>query len=219
MAEKTSTQNAFSKSEAFRFGWETTKKNFWFIAALVAIPIVISECISFISQPLVKADNGYFKLAGFLLTIAGYFVSYSIGFGSTAIFLKLADKKKTEIKELFSYFDLKLICRFFVVSLIYGLLVIIGLLLFIVPGLYFATKYCFVSYIFVDKRGEIGIIDAFKESARLTERVKMQIFMLMLLQGLIIIAGLLALLVGALVAIPVVTLAYVYVYRKLQAKA
>ena len=58
-------------------------------------------------------------------------------------------------------------------------------------------------------------VDAVKKSWEMTKGHKLSIFVLMILQGLCVLAGELACLVGVLVAIPIVAVANAYVYLKL----
>lgn len=217
MVEQRKHHNKFSKSEVIRFGWDVAKKNLWFFVAILLISNVISWLFSFVSQPLFANNNAFVKIIGILITIAGWIVSLEIGYATFVIFLKFVDKKKVAIKDLFAYFDAGILFRYLLVSLLYGLLVVIGLVLFIIPGIYLGIKYWFAIYIYVDKR--TGIIESFKESAKITKGVKWQLFLLGLLQFLIMLAGALALLVGLFVAIPINYLSDFYVYRKLSAKA
>lgn len=216
MAEHKISHNKFSKSEAIRFGWDIAKKNFWFFFAVLLISNLINWPFNFISQPLFESSDVYLKLLGILIYAAGLIVSIEIGFATFAIFFKFIDKKKVSIKDLFAYFNAKLLFRFSIVGLLYALIVLIGFLLFIIPGIYFGIKYWFALYIYVDKR--TGIIESFKESARITKGVKWQLFLLGLIQMLIMLAGTLALLIGLVIAIPINYLSDVYVYRKLSAK-
>lgn len=78
-------------------------------------------------------------------------------------------------------------------------------------------KLQFYSYFIVDKNA--GPIEALKKSWAITRGVKWDLFLFGLLLGLITLAGLLALVVGLFVAIPVGLLANTYVYRKLLARA
>ena len=59
---------------------------------------------------------------------------------------------------------------FMVVSLLYGLLVGFGMLLFIVPGIYMAAKYYLAFPILVHER--VGPMEAMRRSAALTEGIK-----------------------------------------------
>ena len=50
----------------------------------------------------------------------------------------------------------------FVLQLLVGITVIGGLILFIVPGLYFAVRLCMAGYFFMDK--DLGVVEAYKAS-------------------------------------------------------
>jgi uncharacterized membrane protein len=216
MVNKTPSHREFSKVEALKYGWEATKKHFWFLVLIFLIPYGVSWAFSLVSQPFLDNPNAIFKFVGILITFVSWIVCFEISFGQLMIFLKIVDKKKTSFEDLFAYFDAKLLWRFSLVLILYELIVLGGMLLFIVPGIYWSLKYMFAVNYSVDKQG--GIIEAFKASARLTKGVKWQLFLLGLLQGLIMIAGVCALLVGTLVALPIVQIADFYVYRKLSSK-
>ncbi|HEX7042408.1 MAG TPA: hypothetical protein VF189_04100, partial [Patescibacteria group bacterium] len=132
------------------------------------------------------------------------------------IYLKFVDRKNPKFEDLFSYFDFQLLWKYFVIKIAYSLLIGVGFLLFIFPGIYFFTKYYFVSYIYVDKKGSIK--EAFEESAKLTKGIKMRLFYLSILQLLIMLGGVLTLVVGLFVALPLNSLSDFYIYRKLLKK-
>lgn len=205
---------SFSIKEAINFGWNIAKKNIWFFVALLIIPQIVSSIFSGIADRYVNYPNT--KLIGFLINLAGWIIGMEFSYATYAIFFKFADKKKAGIKELFSYFDAKLIFRFILVSVLYSIIVGFGLIFFIIPGIYFAIKYLFALYIFVDKR--TGVIESFKESSKITEGIKWKLFKLGLVQIGIIVCGALAFFVGLFVAIPVNYLADIYIYRKLTSK-
>jgi hypothetical protein len=209
--ENNTSQNRFSKSEAIKFGWQLATKNIWFLVGLLLIPGIINLLFSF--TPQVFDENLNFSFVGLLFLIVGTIIGLQFSFAQFAVFFKLADQKKSSLKELFAYFDVVLLWRFFLVNFLFGLITTLGFLLLIIPGIYFSLKYWFAVYIFVDKR--TGVIEAFKESARITKGVKWQLLLLGILQTLIMLAGALALLVGLFVAVPINYLSDVYVYRKL----
>lgn len=213
MAEQKITHNTFSISEAILFGWQVAKKNIRFFVAMIIVAQVVGLVTEFIYQLTVKSSAILVLLLGLILFIIGGIIKVEISFAQLAIYFKFVDKKKTSIKDIFFYFETKLLFRFFLVELLYGFGTLIGLLIFIFPGIYFTTKYWFAPYIYVDKR--TGVIESFKESAKLTQGIKWQLFRLGLLQILIQIGGVLALLVGLFIAIPINYLSDIYVYRKL----
>ena len=216
MAKATHT---FSISEAIHYAWQTSLANIWFFIPVTLIPWVISWAFSFASgyvSSALKNNGGELAIVSIVLFLASWIISTEFSFAKLIIYLKVVDEKKPDFQDLFSYFDAGLLWRYFCISALFGLVVLIGLVLFIVPGIYFYTKYWFALYIYADKKG--GIMEAFAESAKLTDGVKMQLFFLGIVQLLIVFAGLLALFVGLFVAIPMNYLSDFYVYRKLQGK-
>ncbi len=64
----------------------------------------------------------------------------------------------------------------------------------------------------------MDVIEAFKESGRITEGSKWNLFFLALIFLLIVGIGALVLLVGLFVAIPIIIVAWAYVYKKLSSE-
>jgi len=67
--------------------------------------------------------------------------------------------------DLFSSYPL--VINYIIASILYGLMVIVGLIFLIVPGIYLAIKHQFYTYLIVDKG--MGPIEAIKESGRITK--------------------------------------------------
>lgn len=89
----------------------------------------------------------------------------------------------------------------------------VGVGLCIVPGVIVGLGLWFNQYVVVDQ--QLGAIDALKESWRLTEGNKVQLFLFALTSSLLMLAGLLACGVGIFVAAPVIGLATATVYHSL----
>jgi uncharacterized membrane protein len=68
-------------------------------------------------------------------------------------------------------------------------------------------------YLIVDR--DMGPIEAMKLSAKMTYGYKKRLFLVGLISIGVIVIGALVLLVGLLVALPVVVLVWAYIYRKL----
>jgi hypothetical protein len=99
-------------------------------------------------------------------------------------------------------------------TILYGLMVSIGTLLLIVPGIYLAMRYGQYLTAIVDR--DMGIMEAFQYSSSLTANNRMNLFLLVLLSILITVAGCLALCIGLLFAFPVIWLAWIVAYRWMQ---
>lgn len=66
--------------------------------------------------------------------------------------------------------------KYLVVSFVYGLMIFIGLLLLVVPGIYLAIKYAFAHTFIVDQN--TGIKEAFSKSSMMTQNRKIQLLIL-----------------------------------------
>ncbi len=197
----------FTSGEAISFGWEKMKKNFWFFVGLLfiawliqAIPSGISSAIGDKMAPLV-----------FLLAVAAWVIQLIVNMGLIKIILDIVDKGTASLGDLLS--QTKFFLNFLAGSILYGLIVIGGLLLLIVPGIVWAIKYQFFSYLIIDKN--LGPIEALKKSGEITAGSKGAIFGLDILLILINLLGLLCLVVGLFVTIPLSMVAKGYVFRKL----
>jgi uncharacterized membrane protein len=94
-----------------------------------------------------------------------------------------------------------------------ALIVIGGFILLIIPGIFFALRLQFTCYLIVDKN--LGPVEAVKTSWKITKGNAWNLFFLGILLGLINILGLLCLIVGLFVTVPLTMLATTFVYRKL----
>jgi uncharacterized membrane protein len=101
-----------------------------------------------------------------------------------------------------------------VISILYSLLVCVGLFLLILPGLYFMVAYSFSIPIYIEYRQEgLGILQAMEVSRKLLTKHFWSIVLFYICQVLIAIAGVLALGVGVIVSIPVALLMTAFAFR------
>lgn len=202
----------FSKSEAVLFGWNTLKKNFGFflgmLAIIVAVNLLVGLVISSFSEEAPKA-------LVIAVSVISWILDLLIGMGVIRITLKFCDQEQATYRDLFSAY--RLLLNYLVGSIVYGIMVGIGLVFLVAPGIYLAVKYQFYDYLIVD-RG-MGPIEAIKRSGVLTEGVKWNLVLFWLALVGINILGMIALGVGLIATVPVSWLANAYVYRRLQLQA
>lgn len=206
---KTSPARSFSKSEAIKFGFNLFKAHIVDFIKIGVVYLLIQIVIGIISSFLQDSPLG---LVWSLISLALYFV---ISLGLTKIFLDLYDGKPLNLSNFYSLYPLA--PRYAGASILYGLIVLGGYILLIIPGIIWSIKFSFYSYLIVDKN--VGLMDSLKKSSVLTQGVKMNLFLFGFMIILLNILGLLALGVGLLVTIPTTIMASVYVYRKLLASA
>lgn len=202
----------FSKSEAIHFGWNTMKSNFYFFVALLIVAGLFFSAVEIIYNfwGLFGKERPIFSI----LDLIGIFVGIIISLGLIKISLNFCDNIKSKISDLFSQYRLFFIALF--ATTFYLLVVVLGLILLVVPGIYFAIRFWFYDYFIVDKKA--GVIESFKRSWRLTQGNVWNLFLLLSLLTGINILGALALLIGLFATIPTTLIAIAFVYRKLLAQ-
>ncbi len=129
--------------------------------------------------------------------------------GETSFFLRTHDDTaSSELKDLWHPHPF---WKFLGTSVLAGIIILIGFILLIVPGIIAAIMFSFVTYLVIEKG--MQPVEALKESVRLTKGNRLQLFLLGLALLGVNILGLLALGVGLLVSVPVSYLAATHAYR------
>jgi hypothetical protein len=204
--------------------WELMKRHFGTLIAVgvicfgigIGFSILINVPVAVMQAGASKAELAH-PSAGVqayrvLATIAQQILELFLGLGLARIGLNIVSDKPVDIGMLFG--EGRKLGSAILASILYALMVIVGLVLLVVPGIYLALRFGQYKYAIVDK--DLGAIDALKYSAKITQGNLLNLFGLGVVCFLIVIAGLLALVVGLIVAIPVTFLAGVVAYRWLQ---
>lgn len=198
--------NTFSVSTALRFGWETFKKRPWFLVGATLLVFILSWIISAIQN----MENSVVVL-GFFIFLAALGASTLLDMGFTALYLRAHDNvSKASLDDLWHP---KPFWQYLVATVIISFLVLAGLILLIVPGLILMTLFAFTKFLVIDRN--LGPIEAMKESVRISRGHRLDLFLLLLVLIIINILGVIALLVGLLVTVPVSVLTLAHAYRTL----
>ena len=135
---------------------------------------------------------------GGLLSFAyGILVLGPLSYGVKFVYLKAARSDPLDIKDMFEAFHNY--WNAVLASLLVGVIVFIGIILLIVPGIIFGCKLAFTPYLVVDRKMEV--IEAVKESWRMTRGHAWKVFFIGLLGIPIFFAGLLCFVVGIIISI------------------
>lgn len=204
MADTTATHTPpqVEAGPAITYGWQSVKKDFWYFVGVAAIALVLSS--------VGDADRTPSRWS-----LIGFFLSILMTCGYTTLVLSYQQGRKLPISTLFT--SVSQYWRVMGATILIAVIVGLGFALLILPGLYFALTFQLTINLIIDK--QLGIFEAMRQSARLTKGRKMSLLGFDLVCLGVIILGALALGVGLLVAMPVVWLAGVTVYRKLASSA
>lgn len=196
--------NELSFRDALSTGWSITKSRFPLLLAYLGTLVLLGLARFFIEKPIdtmgVKAVLGIgFQILNWYLT-----------FNALGVSLKLIDEKEVTYADFWlpqSHF------WFYVLAtLLYGLIIVVGTFLLIVPGVIFGLMFSFYGYVMIEKK--LNPIEALKESKRLTAGAKWDLFLFSLLAIGLNLLGVLALFVGFLVTMTITFIAVAHLYRQ-----
>jgi uncharacterized membrane protein len=201
----------FSAREAIKFGWETFKRRPWFFIGATFLIVLASALCDGFSSGIDAAFTGSSDHPSIVGTVINFALGTLVSMGATAFFLAAHDHPDTV--DLSTLWHPRPFWKFVGASILLSLAIAIGFVLLIVPGIIFGLMFMFATLIVIER--EAGPIDALNASNQLTRGHKWPLLGFVLLLVLINLLGVLALVVGLLVSIPVTTLAFVHAYRVL----
>ena len=172
----------------------------WLLAIAVIILIgIFSNLPQFVDQ----------KLA-----ILNVFLSGAISVGAATFFLKIVRGQQERLEDIFEGFRTNYVASLVALVLTF-IVVFLGFLLLIVPGVILGLGLSQTFYILADDK-EISGVDAMKKSWEMMDGYKVKFLLLCLLYFLMVIAGLLALVVGIFFVIPIIQNTNALFYDKLK---
>jgi uncharacterized membrane protein len=196
----------FSIPEVARTSWQYAKSQIWILAGLLISFLIISWVLSFLLMPASATITGqiFAILVAILLQSLfdlGYYKNY----------FQTLDGMEPQFSAYGQ--QARKVITYLVAGLIMAVAIFIGILFLIVPGVYLALRLQFYAAFIIEE--DAGIVESLKRSWAITEGHVWKLFLLALVQAGIIILGVIALVIGMFVAIPVVYMMYCYTFRKL----
>lgn len=194
----------FSISEALKYGWTQTKAHYAFFLVIGIIVFVITHLLDSMS----KSDDVTVVVANLISIIFTLFINV----GMVKVLLKIVNNSKPTHQEFFSITPQQFF-RYLGCSILYGLLVLIGLVLLIIPGIIAIVRLQFGYYFLIEK--DMGPVDALKASWDATRGHGMDLFLFVLMFAIINFIGAIFFGIGLIVTIPITMIATVFIYKKL----
>jgi uncharacterized membrane protein len=216
---KKSTENSnkkvnerFSINSAILFGWESMKKHFLFLVLVVVFDLLIillPDIVSKITENIeLSLSNVIFY---FVFNLILWIISAVVSMGFLHITVLLSEGLDANFSDLFE--KANRIINFVVSSILYAIIVTVGFILLIIPGIIFMARFQFYQYAVLEKN--IGPIQALKASWRITKDQVTNLILFWIVVLFINVLGALALGIGLFITFPLTMIATAYVYKKL----
>jgi uncharacterized membrane protein len=200
-------------SGAFSHGWHTMKKYFIELLIVIFVLILISLPMGLVNSFVDRATFGYFSSTLFGIAY-GVIVMGPVSYGMNWIFLKAVRNEPFKTYDMFMAFQN--IWNVVIANILVSVIIGIGIALLIVPGIIFACRLAFVSYLVMDQKMEA--MEAIKKSWAMTKGYSWTIFGMAFMSFFIAIAGLICLGVGILPAIIWIASAFASLYWSVATK-
>ena len=194
----------FEIGVALGFAWDRFTGNLGLLALAALVVFLVNMLLSALGR-----DGS--SLGGFVFSVISFFVSQLIAMGWVRISLNVVDGKPASVGDLWARLDLLL--PYAIASFLFSIMVGVGLVLLVIPGIYLALTFSFYGPVIVDR--EMGAIDGLRRSAEITRGHKWKLLGFWVTLLLLNLLGLILLVVGVLVTAAVSLLAIAYVYRTL----
>jgi len=191
---------------AVSYGWRAMVDNIFYFVVLGLIFLVVEAIFYVPGSFAVK-----YPYISAILGVIGLLIAVYIHLAITVISLKVYAGEEPKFGDIFA--GNRYYWRFLGADILYGLLVLVGLILCVIPGIYFAIKYHFYGYLIVDQ--DMGVMDSLKKSGDITRGAWWDLLLLFILFWLISLGGLILCGIGVLFAWPIVFMGLVYAYKRI----
>lgn len=194
--------------KSFLQGWHDFKTQPLFFVAL----LMVTFALGWVLNAIGNIERGGVVLQ-ILISLFSLIVQTFISLGLTTIFLRKSQGHTVHWHDALRLY--KKVVMYFGVSIIYQFMVMIGLILLVIPGVYLGLRYQYAQYLIVAHE-HMSIRDAFTQSSKITAGVKWKMLGLVAISIGVGILGLLAFGIGLAVVLPVIMLAHWHAFASLE---
>jgi hypothetical protein len=180
----------------------------YFVVYLVAILVSYPVILGLIA---LGADQATAGIMGFVIQMVAVVVTMPMAFGVLIMGMRHAQRKPASAGSIFGYFSS--IPSLFLVYILQTILVLIGLALLVLPGIYLMFAYMFAMPLVVEKK--MSAWQALETSRKAVTHVWFRFFGITWLMSLIFMLGILTLGIAWIWTLPWSVLAIAMIYTKL----
>jgi hypothetical protein len=198
----------FSDGVLITAAWERFKEKFGLLILAMLTFIGVVAGIGLVGVLLSEVH----EILTLIFILIAILASLVMAPGMTKLYLNILDHKDPKIGDLFS--QARRAWPYFAVKFLYGLIVMGGFILFVIPGIYWALEFSLAPWLVVDKN--MKVMDAFRESARLTNGYKWDILAFYKVMSMVMSFGAIIFILGALLTKQIGILGYAAMYRQIE---
>jgi uncharacterized membrane protein len=197
-------------SEILKTAWKGLISQIWLLVGLIIGFTIIYSLLFVFGSP---KPHEAITISGWIVSVVATVFLLLFDLGFTKNCFQTLDGEEPQFS---AYGQMsRKIFTFFVSYIVFGIIVLVGLVLLIIPGIYLALRLQFYMAAIVYE--DAGIIDSLKRSWEITKGEGLKLLVLFLIEFLLVLAGMIALFIGIFIAVPLIVLMYCYTFHKLTA--
>lgn len=205
--------------DSIRYGWESVKQNLGFCITASLMLVAVGLGAYLIPMVLVFAGAsgdgsvGIVLIGILLMTVASVLAGAFIYMAGINLGLIFCDGRVPEYSDMRN--NSSRYGQLVIGTLVYMLMVTIGSIFCVFPGIYLGIRYFFYPFLIVDQ--DMDAMDAIRAAGELTRESMVETFGFLLAIYVLNLVGSLLCGIGLLVTVPITMIALSYVYRVLLA--
>ena len=205
-------QRSIDFIQLFKYGFQQYKKYFSFVVGIMItyyVLAIVPQVYLMIYSP--KDPSTELQIVSGIFLVIQLFLSL----GFIKVMFRLIDNEHVEVVDLFN--NVRPFFSYFVAYFLYAIAVVLGTLLFVIPGIFIAIRFQFYPYFVLD--GTHSSILALQKSYYLTENLTLDLFLFGLSVISLNIAGVFFLGIGIIFTYPLTTMATAMIYQSLRSES
>lgn len=204
--------DTFDYGEPVKFAWDKVKSNFGLFLGVQILGLIVSLLIlSAIALSLIGSYEEGIPPLFFVFNLVFLVFMTALQAGLIQASLLVADGEQASIGDAIPGFSI--FFKFLIAFILYCVVVVVGTLFFLIPGIIWSVQFMFFGYFIVDK--ELGPVKALRRSSQITKGIRADLFVFTLIIYILNLIGEMVLLVGLFVTMPMTLIALARIYRKL----
>ncbi len=200
----------FEIGEVISEAWEKTSGAKLTLILSFIIAIVVQLVVMFVGGMIIGAlDLG---VAGAIIhQIIVMLIIMPINMGVFLLGVKRSVNAPMEISSIFGHFGKAL--KLLITAIVMQILVMIGFILLVIPGIYLAIAYCMTMILVIEK--DMGVWEALETSRKAVTKRWFSMFLFMLLMGIIVSISAIPFGIGLIWTMPLFMISFAIIYRNM----
>jgi hypothetical protein len=200
----------FRAGDAIGYGWTKFKQFPGRLILLAIIPAVLGSIVQVVLRLAVGNSGGFFGLiASLLLSVVGFVVIQALSYGVLREVLGVTAGREPTLEDAVNFDRFG---TYLLTAILVGIIVAVGFVLLVIPGLIAMFLLWFSTYFALDKG--TSPTESIKLSFDLVRKNVAVMLLLALMSIGVILLGFIVCCVGIVVAAPVVYVSHAYAYKR-----